>query len=111
MAESLLEPSSPGFWAKVATEAPGFLSGFVLGVLSGLFANWITHKVVSYFKKKDGPHFSVEVGKDGTYFTGRIDGTNSNQVLEVMKAAAKTSSPAKKATKYVVPETADTTSS
>tara|TARA_R110000851_G_C12860622_1_gene543901 strand:- start:128 stop:451 length:324 start_codon:yes stop_codon:yes gene_type:complete len=81
------------WWSRLLHEGPGFLYGFGLGVLSGYFGNWAWAKFRP--KRKDN-HMKLEVTDDGAQFTGLMNHENSEQILKVMKAAAKTSSSKKR---------------
>ena len=84
MADST-QAGTPSFWGVIVTEGPGFVYGFVLGVVSGYFGNWAWEK---FKPRRRKPHISIEMTDDGTFFTGNMSEENSKKVLSLMRAAA-----------------------
>lgn len=76
---------SIAWYSIIIQEGPGFLYGFLLGVISGYFGNWAWAKLGP---KRTDSHMTLEVTESGAHFTGLMNQDNSEQILKVMKAAA-----------------------
>jgi hypothetical protein len=69
-------------WIKIFIESVGFIWGFVLGGLTGVFGNWLYDKIKSWRRKT--PQLSVSTTPSGTYFEGTAVQGNKIQTLETL---------------------------
>lgn len=106
MPDSSANQESSGLWSWVIGEVPAFMYGFSLGVLSGVFANWIWHAIQSWIRRSGRTRLSVEVTGDRTHVSATFDSTDTErnvQILNAIKAATKP----KAKTSYRQPPKAD----
>ena len=77
---------------------PGFATGLFFGFLSGYVSNWAWEK---FRPKRKDTHVKIELTEGSANFSGIMTHENSEQVLDLMKAAAaERSEPKSKSSTY-----------
>ena len=95
------------WWARLLQNVPGFIYGFIVGVISGYFANWAWER---FKPRRKEPHLSVEIGEYGTHFSGMFPPDQQKGYLKVLEASAKTTSKKEiEGTRYVPPSEGEST--
>lgn len=69
-------------WIKIFIESVGFIWGFILGGLTGVFGNWLYDKIKAWRQKS--PKLSINTTAAGTHFEGTAVQGNKLQTLEIL---------------------------
>jgi len=98
-------PDALDWWMPYLEKLPGFVSGFVLGVISGFCGNWVWEKSRSLRKK---PYLDIRIDGKGTCFSGSTGPGDQEQYAQMLKEITKPSQKSK-GSLYHPPEGSDKT--